>query len=179
MMVRSNFAITRLILLPYGALLGLYLLVVVGGGAWLYLQIRAVQTRLVIDNINAVIEPLAEKLGSVDAVALMEKGEPWLIEHVQDLFVAIPSLRNVSVRDLNRGFEMNSDANGAVLSQAASPLPTSARRASAYSPATQRLHSSSDSIFLIRFDLTPETTPPVSLYCLAMPRNRAFCAPRA
>ena len=48
MILRSDFAIARLIVLSFGALLALSLLVVVGGGTWLYLQVRAVETRLLI-----------------------------------------------------------------------------------------------------------------------------------
>jgi len=47
--------------------LALFLLVVGGGGAWLYHQVRAVETQLLIDDISSIIEPLVEKLAVVDA----------------------------------------------------------------------------------------------------------------
>lgn len=162
-MIRSNFAITRLLVLPFGALLALYLLVVGGGGVWLYLQVRAVETRLLIDEVMTAVEPLVEKLGAVDKLALMEKAEPWLVADVQRLFAGIPSLRNVSVRGRQHGFQMNSAANGVISSRQAAPLPTDTQRASMDSPAAQRLHARSDAEFFIRFDLTPENAPLVQL----------------
>lgn len=55
-MIRSAFATTRLIILPYFTLLILYLLVSGGGGAWLYLQVRVVELRLVIDELLSIGE---------------------------------------------------------------------------------------------------------------------------
>jgi len=162
-MIRSNFAITRLLVLPYAGLLGLFLLVVGGGGAWLFLQVRAVETQLLIDDINSVIEPFVEKLAAVDAVTTVEQGESWLIAYVQDLLAGIPSLREVFVHDQQRGFEMKSDSRGVLSIQPASPLPVDASRASAYAPAAQRLHSSQDAVFLIRFDLMSGAAAPVRL----------------
>ncbi|MGD2137392.1 MAG: ATP-binding protein [Gammaproteobacteria bacterium] len=162
-MIRSNFAITRLILLPYAALLVLYFLVVVGGGAWLYQQMRTAETRLLINDILQVIEPLAGKLGSVDALASMERDEPWLVAYVRDLFTDLPPLRTVSVRNRERGLEMNRDAGGTVVSRDVMPLPADARRASSDAPATERLYAESEGLFLIRFDLSPAGAPPVRL----------------
>ena len=65
---RSNFAITRLILLPYGMLLLLFLLLVGGGGWWLYFQVRTVETDILIAEVMAAIEPFVEKLPGADAL---------------------------------------------------------------------------------------------------------------
>lgn len=162
-MIRSNFAITRLIILPYGALLALYMLVVGGGGAWLYLQVRAVETRSLIGGLLARAGPLADRLSSVDAIASMEEPDAWLVSGVRDLFAEYPSLRGVFVRGQDRGLEMGVAADGAVSTRAAAPLPPDRRRASADPPPAQRLHAESGARFLIRFDLTPATEPLVSL----------------
>jgi len=158
-MIRSNFAITRLIVLPYGVLLVLYLLVVGGGGAWLYLQVRAVETRLLVDDVMATIEPLVEKLGAVDAVAVMRGSEPWLVADVEDLFADIPSLRNMSVRGADAGYQMDGHTDGGISSRVISPLPSDAPEVRAAAPAEQRLHAESDALFLISFDLAraPDT----------------------
>ncbi|MGD8630135.1 MAG: ATP-binding protein [Gammaproteobacteria bacterium] len=162
-MVRSNLAITRLLVLPYGVLLVLYLLVVGGGGAWLYLQVRAVETRLLIDGIMTAVEPLVEKLDSVDKLSSLEGVEPWLLADVQQLFSDVPSLRTVSIRGRQYGFAMHSNGNGEVLTRQVAPLTADARRASTDLPAEQRLHSLAAAIFLIRFDLTPANPPLLQL----------------
>ena len=52
-MIRSEFAVTRLIVVPYGLLLVLYFAVIGAGGAWLWHEVRAVETRLLIDEMMA------------------------------------------------------------------------------------------------------------------------------
>ncbi|WP_300318440.1 ATP-binding protein [Accumulibacter sp.] len=162
-MIRSNFAITRLIALPYAVLLALYLAVVGGGGAWLYHQVRAVETRLLVDEILRSIEPLAEVLRSVDAIAAMRDSEPWLVSNVEALFAGMPALRNVSVREAASGYRMENNAAGAVSLLATSPLPGGAVQASAHDHPDQRLHDSSDLLFLISFDINPPASALVTL----------------
>lgn len=162
-MIRSNFAITRLVILPYAALLALYLAVVGGGGAWLYHQVRAVETRVLVDGIMVGIEPLAERLRSGGAIAAMRDSEPWLVSEVQRLFANMSALRNVSVQGSEFGYQMESDAAGVVSSRAASPLPQDAQRASAYRPAGERLHDNTDTLFWVRFDMNQPTSSLVRL----------------
>lgn len=152
-MNRSRFAITRLIVLPYSALLLLYLIVVGGGGAWLYGQVRAVETRLLIDNMMTTIEPLAEKLRSVDALATMRDSTPWLLSDVRQLFANMPALRNVSVRDGESGFKMDPNAAGVITSRAIAPLPADARPVSQALPPGQRLHYEAGVLYQLSFDL--------------------------
>lgn len=162
-MIRSKFAITRLIVLPYGILLILYLLVVGGGGAWLYHQVHKIETQLIVDEVMTAIEPLAKKLYPVDALDAAIRRKPWLIDDIKTLFANIPSLRAVSFRGLDTGIQIDKKENSLVSSHALSPLPADARRASNFAPATQRLHSESDALFLIRFDLTDEPAALVRL----------------
>jgi len=162
-MIRSNFAITRLVTLPYTVLLVLYLAVVGGGGSWLYYQVRAVETRLLVDEILTLIEPLAERLRSGDAIAAIRDSEAWLVTDVERLFADMPSLRNVSVRGPESGYQMESDAAGVVSSRAASPLPQDAQRAGAYRPADERLNDNTDTFFLVRFDINQPTSSLVRL----------------
>ena len=162
-MIRSNFAFTRLLILPYAALLTLYIAVVGGGGAWLYHHARAAETRVLVDGIMEAVEPLAERLRSGDAIAAMRDGEPWLVNEVQKLFANTPALRSVSVRGHESGYQLESDAAGVLSSRAVSPLPQDAQRASAYQPAVERLHNSSDTLFLVRFDMNQPSIPMVRL----------------
>ena len=85
-MIRSKLVISRLIVLPYCVLLALYLLVVLGGGAWLYYQVRTVETRLLINRMMTSIEPLAEKLRSMDAMATMRESTSWLSNDIRQLY---------------------------------------------------------------------------------------------
>lgn len=162
-MIRSNFAITRLIVLPYSALLLLYLIVVGGGGAWLYVQVRAVETRLLINNMMTTIEPLAEKLRGVDALATMRENTPWLVSDVRQLFAAMPALRNVSVRGSDRGYQMDPNAAGVIALRPAAPLPADARRVTGALPPSQRLHDETGALFLLSFDINQVSEPLVRL----------------
>ena len=162
-MIRSNFSITRLVVLPYAVLLVLYLAVIGGGGAWLYYQVRAVETRLLVREMMAELEPLAARLRSGDAIAAMRDREAWLVTDVERLFAGMPALRNLSVQGSESGYRMESDAAGAVSSRVAPPLPEDARRAGDYRPAGERLHGNNDSLFLIRFDMNEAASSPVRL----------------
>lgn len=162
-MNRSNFAFTRLIVLPYSILLVLYLLVIGGGGAWLYFEVRAVETRLLVNEMMAAIQPLAEKLDEVDAIGSVREAEPWLADDLQGLFAEIPSLRKVSVHGLEVGYQLDGDANGEISSRVVSPLPRESRGDFSASEAAQRLHGETHPLFLIRFDLGEAANPQVRL----------------
>ncbi len=162
-MIRSEFAITRLVVLPYTALLVLYFIVVGGGASWLWHQVRAVETRLLIDEMMVELEPLAQRLRSGDALAAMRDSEAWLVTDVERLFAAMPALRNVSVRGVLTGYQMEANVAGAVSSRTASPLPTDARHATAFRHADERLHGSAEALFLVRFDMAEATSSPISL----------------
>ena len=160
-MIRSNFAITRLIVLPFTALLLLYLVVVGGGGFWLYHQVRNAEARILVDNVLAQIRPLANKLSTSDA--LSQSNSEWLRRDARDLFASIPSLQNVSIKGTESGVLFNDDTAGVVSSHAVAPLPQDARRASLDAPPSQRLYGEKAPEFLIRFDLTEKDSPLVRL----------------
>lgn len=159
-MIRSNFAIIRLVVIPYAVLLILYLLVVGGGGAWLYHQVKVVETDLLINEILAAIEPLAKKMtSSDDVVSLIKSDRSLLVNDVEALFVDYPELLKVTVRDQNSGLDIINDHKGMSLLQNTLSLPANALRASMDAPATDRLHNETEAIFYIRFDLSSETEP--------------------
>jgi signal transduction histidine kinase len=162
-MIRSEFAVTRLVVVPYGLLLVLYFAVIGGGGAWLWHEVRAVETRLLIDEMMAELEPLAQRLRSGDALAAARDGDGWLLTEVERLFGGMSALRDVSVRGLLSGYRMNSNEAGAVSSQTTSPLPADARPLISNKPADERLHGDTDALFLIRFDMGEAGSSPVAL----------------
>ena len=122
-MIRSNFAITRVLMLPYGILLTLYLSLVGGAGAWLAYEVRAVETRLLLDEIMAETVPLAESLRARDALAAMQDWDASLVADVTTLFEELPALRNLSVRGPESGYRVEPGANGTAPPGAAAPLP--------------------------------------------------------
>jgi signal transduction histidine kinase len=162
-MIQSNFAITRVLVIPYGVLLALHLAVVGGGGIWLYHQVRAVETRLLVDDMIAAIEPFADRLRSGDAIASMRDREAWLVADIERLFLNMPALRNVSVRGPDSGYQMDSDVAGILSSRAVPALSTDVQRAGAFGPPYQRLHGETDALFLVRFDISQVTSPLVRL----------------
>ncbi len=170
-MIRSHFAVTRLLLLPFGLLLALYLAVVGGGGAWLYLQMRAVETRLLVAEIDAAVGPLAEKLGGVDALTALEAAEPWLAGDLTRLFIDLPSLKTITLRDGQRGFALQPDGAWSEQPPFTAPLATHAEPPSTDPPAAQRLFSESEDEFRLGYDLTSEAAAPTRL-ALTFDRER-------
>jgi len=161
--IRSDFAVTRLILLPYGALLALYLLVVGGGGVWLYRQVQGVETRILFDEVTGALAPVVERLEGVDPTALRHQPDPALYHGLEVLFAALPALRQVTMSGANGGVEFVVDRGGAIRSGEAPPLPVPYGRADRVPSPAQRLHAESDARFHIRFDLSHAATAPVRL----------------
>lgn len=162
-MIRSNFAITRVLMVPYGILVTLYLSVVGGAGAWLTYEVRAVETRLLLEEIMAAIVPLAESLRTRDALAAMRGRDASLVADAEALFAELPALRNFSVRGPESGYRLEPGANGVVSFGAAASLPENALRADAFSSPGRRLHEETDALFLVRFDMSEAAKPLVIL----------------
>ncbi len=162
-MIRSRFAVTRLIVLPYLALLTLYLLVVGGAGGWLLVNVRALESRLLIDRLHEDLRPLAESLARTDHSDFIAVAGSALDAEVRGTFARHPALRGVALRDAEGGYELHSTETGAIASRSAPPLSPNARQAALDLPANERLHSESDARFLLRFDLTSAQERPVRL----------------
>ena len=162
-MIRSHYAVARLLVIPYLALLALYIVMMGLGGAVLHYQVRAVETRLLIDEMLAATEPLAERLRSGDAIAAMRDNAAWLVADVEELFAALPALRAVSVQGSQSGYRMESNGAGAISSRAVSPLPVDAQRSSRFGAPDERLHEEQTAMFLVRFDINRADSPLVRL----------------
>lgn len=153
MTLRSKFALSRLILLPYGALLLLYLTFVGGGGWWLYSQVKSVEANILIRDVMAAIGPLTDKLSGTDALASMERGSAWLVTDIERLFDDIPALRSISVRSPKAGFQVRAGSPRTLVSGAVEPSSAFTSLAHPRETAAQRLFSESQELFLISFDL--------------------------
>ena len=162
-MVRSNFALTRILFIPYGVLLALYLAVVGGGGSWLYLEVRAVETRLLMKELGALIGPFAERLRAGDALASMREQQARWTAEIEALFVTEPALRHVSLRGTDAGFRVDNTGSGRAAVQLAPPLAEDTRPATADDSADVRLYSEAGALFVLHFDMTPVGSPLVRL----------------
>ncbi len=162
-MIRSKFAISRLILLPYILLMALHLVVVGGGGVWLYLQARVVESRMLVDNLTATVEPLSERLESEDAMVAMRDGSAWLVADISKLFAKLPTLRSVSIRGRDAGYQMGMDAAGKVVSHPVIALPPDGGREVVALQPDRRLHEENAPRFVLWFDLAQGSNPPVRL----------------
>ena len=162
-MIRSNFALRRVLLIPYGMLLALYLAVVGGGGAWLYFEIRAGETRMLMQQLVADLRPLVERLKHSDTLLAGRDDRVRWTADIERLFVSRPALRVVTLRGPDAGFRVENDGAGGASYRPAPPLAADAQRAATDRPARLRLRDESDAMFTVGFDLTPAGAPLVRL----------------
>ncbi len=162
-MIRSKFAITRLIIFPYMALLMLYFLMIGVGGGWLFFNVRAVESRMLIDQLLEDLNPLAERLSKVDSGDFVISANSPLDTHIRKVFADHPALRGVFLRDSEVGVEMKVTATGEISNRTAAPLSRYQSRTRMDLSAEKRLHAESDALFLLRFDLTSAQEKPVQL----------------
>ncbi len=134
-----------------------------GGGIWLFLEAREEQTRLATDRLRAVVESLVQRLQSEPGISIGGSGSApearW-----RELFVALPALREVSLRDRDQGLRMCRGADGDIERLAVDSSDDSvATRPPEIGPqplAAQPLHGDSGAIFTLGFDLaTPGGQP--------------------
>ena len=157
-MVRSSFAVTRLVLLPYGALLALYLVVVGGGGAWLYIETRAVQTRLLVDEIISAVEPVTEALGGFGVAGEAGLPDSPMVRRIEGLFAELPALRHVSLRGRSGGLVLRGGADGGVTTRRAAPLPAGAVLQPGLTAPGRRLLEERGPAFVMGFDVAAGTS---------------------
>tara|TARA_R110001599_G_scaffold353733_1_gene595911 strand:+ start:5489 stop:6718 length:1230 start_codon:yes stop_codon:yes gene_type:complete len=108
---------------------------------------------MLIKDVMAAIEPLADKLFGTDAVASMEHSSTWLVTDIEKLFDDIPALRSISVSSPQAEYRVSSDAPRHVVTGGAEPLPATILLAHPRETAAQRLFSESEELFWINFYL--------------------------
>jgi len=152
-MIRSSFPLARVLLLPFVALLVLYLLVIGGGSAWLLYQARQTEAEILTRQLDDVLAPLADRLVEANGINLMSAPDSWLQEEVTKLFTAMPELRQVAIRDLSGGHGMRISLDRQITGTVLEPLTGNSPRASDNAPASERLHSQSQALFTLSYDL--------------------------
>jgi len=160
-MIRSSFAITRLLVVPYTVLLALYLLVLGGGGTWLYLQVRSAESRVMIEELSAALGPVVATWSVIGASPSMEDRSFWDDAEIEGLFDSLPPLREILVRNQARGRLVRIAQTETVVTLRTSPLDADVPRADSRPAAVERLHSGREALFYLGFDLSPPGAPPV------------------
>ncbi len=165
-MIRSKFAITRLVALPYALLLTLYLLVVGGGSLWLYGQVKTAETELLINKLMVVTKSLAGSLRDTDAMGVARENRSWLIEDVHRLYDKLSSLRNITIKDKQQGYQLHPKLVGGV--ESAEVVTALAKGAATIyqelnADGGKRFHEESGELFKYSFDVSAPDQPPVYL----------------
>lgn len=151
-MIRSKFAITRLIALPYTLLLLLYLLMVGGGSFWLYEEVKSAETAILINKLMVNIQPLAERLRDTDAISAAREGQSWLIDEIGNLYNKLDSLRNITVKDKEQGYQFPPNIEGGAVNALAQDA--TAVRQESQVDSGKRFQEETGELFKYSFDVS-------------------------
>ncbi len=162
-MTRSALPVFRLFLVPYAALLGLYLLVVGGGSAWLLMEARQAEAELVAQRLLRTVAPLAARLSGQDAIALLSQPDSWLSRRLEALRGTLPALREISIRGPHRGYGVSLIDHGAIKGHELGPLDGTELPRDERHPAGERLRTQPGPRFHIGFDLARPGASPLRL----------------
>jgi hypothetical protein len=121
-MIRSKLPLITNLILPYIALLGLYLIIAGGGSTWLYLKARQSEAELLTDRLQIRLTPLVERLANLDGVQLMADESSWLSDELARLYRTLPELREVSIRDHKLGHRKKLMNDGSIVAVPLKPL---------------------------------------------------------
>ena len=140
-------------------LLFLFVLVIGGGGSWLYLSARHAQTKLVTDHILNVARPIIKQIKAEQSTHSNYPDRSTLSEKVITLHDIIPHLKQISIRSNHKGFGIRLDHNQQLVDIELEPLlPDKIPEANQLSLARQ-LHIEEDPLFHVLFDLSMSNTP--------------------
>ncbi|WP_457574580.1 ATP-binding protein [Desulfolithobacter sp.] len=162
-MIRSRLPFVRIILVPYLALLFLFVLVTGTGSAWLYYKSRQAQSQLLIHGLLSSVTPLVEQLVNSDTTGLIGDQKSWLHRDLEDIFNRIPNLEDVSVRSDRGGFRKYHDRNRALVTEAVPPSvsrPSGDRRSTT---AAVRLYSETAPLLRVEYHIQGRNKRPVLL----------------
>jgi signal transduction histidine kinase len=162
-MIRSKLPLTTNLILPYIALLGLYLIIAGGGGTWLYLEARQSEAELLTDRLQIRLTPLIERLSNQNGVQLLADDSSWLSDELTRLYRTLPELREVSIRDYKQGHSKKLLTDGSIINMPLKPLTDDNYMVAQKHPAAERLHSELDPLFFISFDLKNKENLPIRI----------------
>ena len=162
-MPQSHADILRIYLVPYMSLLLLFLLVIGGGGSWLYLSARHAQTELVTKHILDVIRPTIKQLKAEQTKDAKNYDLSKLSEKVVDLYSTLPHLRQISVRDRNKGYGVRLTSHKQLVEVELEPLSPESVTHSDHTALAHQLHLKEGTLFHVYFDLTSTNHDPVQV----------------
>ncbi len=163
-MIRSKLPLTTNLILPYIALLGLYLIIAGGGATWLYLEARHSEAEFLTNRLQIRLAPLIERLSHQNGVQLLADDSSWLSDEITRLYRTLPELRVVSIRDRKQGHSKKLSNDGSIINQPLKPLAADYKVVAPEHPAAERfLHSEADPLFFIGFNLMDKDKLPIRI----------------
>jgi signal transduction histidine kinase len=160
---QSPLPFLRVYLLPYALVLILYLLVIGGGSAWLYLTARHAQTELITGHIVDIASPFLNQLNE-EHYANKESNLPFLLsKKVNQLYQTLPHLRQVSIRDQQIGYGVRLSSKQQLVDVELEPLPPDSIFFSNFQQLAYQLRNDTQPLFHIYMDLTSAEGNPVQL----------------
>jgi signal transduction histidine kinase len=155
--------ILRIYLVPYALLLILFLLVIGGGGSWLYLSARHVQTELVTTHILDVIKSTIGQLEAEYGKNAKQHDLSNLSNKVVHLYSSLPHLRQISIRNRNKGYGVRLASNKQLVDVELKPLSPDQIAKANHQTLAHQLHFKDGPLFHITFDLTEANQDPVQV----------------
>ena len=155
--------ILRAYLLPYTFILILYLLVIGCGSTWLYLTARHAQTELVTGQIVDIVRPFLSQL-SEDHQTNKNRTSPILLsEKVNQLYQLLPHLRQISIRDPQRGYGVRLSSRQQLVDVELEPLKRDSVLYTNHQQLAHQLHNETAALFHVYMDLTSVDGYPVQM----------------
>lgn len=155
--------IFRVYLVPFALLLTLYLLVIGGGGSWLYLSAHNAQTELVTTHILDVIRPSIKQLEAEHAKEAKQQTQSKLSDKVIHLYKSLPHLRQISIRNRTKGYGVRLASNNQLVDVELEPLSPDYVAKVMQQPQGHRLRHKDGPLFHVTFDLTSTNNVPVQV----------------
>ncbi len=160
---KNNTDILKIYLFPYLLLLALYLLVIGGGGSWLYLSARHAQTELVTKHLLDVIRPTILQLEAEQKRNIKKYDLSKLSDKVVNLFSTLPHLRQISVRDRRKGYGVRLTSERQLVDVELEPLSPDTVTQPNHRTLAHQLHLKTGPLFHVYFDLTAANHDPVQV----------------
>jgi signal transduction histidine kinase len=162
-------SLLRAYLYPYAFLIILYLLVMGGGSAWLYLSARHAQTELITTHILDITKPVIKQLHKPQTVNDTNYSLK-LSDKVAHLFQIFPHLRQVSVRNHQKGYGVRLTSTRQIVDVELEPLANDFQFPANHQEHVHRLHNEETPFFSIYFEIASPVHGP-ELFELAFDRS--------
>ncbi len=154
-MIRSHLPIVRVFLLPYLAILLLFVTMTGAGSTWLYLKARQAQSELLIHGLLQTVTPIINHIAQSDTSEEIKDKTSWLHRELNTVFVKIPELEHVNVEGAAGGFHKFHDKSHRLVTRASTARSVVPKQDLRSSTAPRRLYS--ESAPLLRIDFTADT----------------------